>query len=355
MMAAPWLAVCAAGAVLLFFFRAKVSSPQSTTFTRGGGTSVSSASTSSNGGCPFGFGRELSTRVGGGREEQESQTFFLDTLPLEGCANGTCPNLNISRSLGGFFLVGPGGPDFSNNSRANVCEDQLPPPLVRLGATQAAAECLELASAGKCVEPQFVSGEYCALSCGVCRQPVWVDGVTGSYSGPDQLLDNGLFNPARFLPRLPRKLDCLVYDPAEVADAIKAWAATKPANLDLPKLVRAGFHDAADFNKWTGTGGPNGNLVSGRETFYGQTHGFVPLVKSSLSQFKAQFGAALSWADLLQIASMVAVEIAGGPPFEEFGFEPGRVDALESDSLDGLLPNSGPKVRGCGLSPCLSV
>jgi len=64
-------------------------------------------------------------------------------------------------------------------------------------------------------------------------------------------------------------------------------------------------------------------------------------VRSSLSQFKKQFGDSLSWADLLQIAGMVATEIAGGPKFEEYGFEPGRIDNPTSASLDGLLPNAG--------------
>ena len=90
-------------------------------------------------------------------------------------------------------------------------------------------------------------------------------------------------------------------------------------------------------------------------------------VKSSLAQFKAQFGDDLSWADLLQIAGMTAVEIAGngsstlvsisspsklshtlinvksgGPKFIDFQFSPGRLDNADGlVSLDGLLPNAG--------------
>ncbi|MFC4290709.1 hypothetical protein ACFOYZ_29590, partial [Neobacillus cucumis] len=79
----------------------------------------------------------------------------------------------------------------------------------------------------------------------------------------------------------------------EVVQAIKDWAATNPPNFDIPRLNRAAFHDAADYNKWTGTGGPDGNLVMGQEAFYGQSHGLPMTVKSSLSQFKKQFGDAL--------------------------------------------------------------
>ena len=88
-------------------------------------------------------------------------------------------------------------------------------------------------------------------------------------------------------------------------------------------------------------------------------------VNSSLAQFKAQFGDDLSWADLLQIAGMTAVEIAGngsstlvylpsklshtlinvksgGPKFIDFQFSPGRLDNADGlVSLDGLLPNAG--------------
>lgn len=181
----------------------------------------------------------------------------------------------------------------------------------------------------------------------MCNSPIWVDGITGSYSGPNELLANGLFDEKRFLAKIPRKTDCIPYDPNDVSAAIKAWATTNPppANLDLPKLVRAGFHDAADFNKWDGSGGANGNVLTGKEEFYGQTTGFLPKVKSSLAQFKAAFEPALGWADLLQIAAMTAVEIAGGPKFSDFGFEPGRVDAPDEDSNDGLLPNAGPKAK----------
>ena len=39
---------------------------------------------------------------------------------------------------------------------------------------------------------------------------------------------------------------------------------------------------------------------------------------------------------------MTAVELAGGPNFESFHFEPGRLDNEEGRvSLDGLLPNAG--------------
>ena len=45
----------------------------------------------------------------------------------------------------------------------------------------------------------------------------------------------------------------------------------------------------------------------------------------------------LSPGDAIQICAMVSVELAGGPSFEEFNFEPGRVRA-EGITMDGMLP-----------------
>lgn len=290
----------------------------------------------SSGGCPFGFtseGRALYSAPSTlGRREKLSSSAFLDSVALsaKSCSQGFCVPKPADQYTGGYFYIND-----------EVCEDKLPLPLVRVNATQAAAACFDLAVQDKCVGADFLNGKYCALSCGICTQPIYVSASIGSYSGINQLLPSGLFNSSRFLSKMPRKLDCVEYDPLDVVADIKAWAATKPANLDLAKLVRAGFHDAASFNKWTGTGGPSGRIIYGRDQFYGQNHGLIPIVRTSLSQFKAKYKEVLSWADLLQIAAMTAVDIAGGPRFQDFGFEPGRLDSVDLDSIDGLLPNAG--------------
>lgn len=271
-----------------------------------------------------------------GRVEQMLSTDFLDHPPSTDCVHGFCPPSGF-KSGSMFYTSGAG--DASVES-APPCKDVLPPGMHAAAESLAADKCLELAANRACEKPDFQAGTYCALTCGKCTQPVWADGHTGAYSGPDQLLPNGLFNSTRFLPKMDR-VKCEKYDVMAVVKAIKDWAATNPPNFDIARLNRASFHDAADYNKWTGVGGPDGNLVAGQEAFYGQSHGLPMVVKSSLSQFKKQFGDALSWADLLQIAGMVATEIAGGPKFEEYGFEPGRIDNPTTASLDGLLPNAG--------------
>lgn len=279
-------------------------------------------------GCPFAGDAQ-------GRQQKMLTTDFLDAAPSTNCMNGYCPPSGAS--FGSMFYTDAQG---SFSVPGNVCVDVLPPGMTAANATQAADKCLELAVQQACQKAEFVNGTYCALTCGICMMPIWANGATGSYSNTAQLLPNGLYNSSRFLRRRPRR-KCEKYDVMAVVRAIKDWAATNPPNFDIPKLNRASFHDAADYNKWTGTGGPDGNLVMGQEAFYGQSHGLPMVVKSSLAQFKKQFGDKLSWADLLQIAGMVATEIAGGPQFEEYGFEPGRIDDDVTASLDGLLPNAG--------------
>lgn len=286
--------------------------------------------------CPF--LRSLRDNPPTARIENTANTEFLDLPPRDSCTVGYClpPSGN---KTGNFFFTGPAG--FESNS-SEICVDNLPEGFIAVNQSQAQYSCLQLAANRSCELPDFQSGKYCSRTCGICNQPVYVDGFDGTYSGPNQLLTNGLYNSTRFLKTIPR-VKCEAYNVTTVVEAIKSWAATGPPNLDLAKLVRAGFHDAADYNKWVGTGGPQGNLVLGQEAFYGQSHNLPMIIKSSLSQFKQQFGSALSWADLLQISAMTAVEISGGPKFCEFGFTPGRRDELGSlVSLDGLLPNAGP-------------
>lgn len=45
----------------------------------------------------------------------------------------------------------------------------------------------------------------------------------------------------------------------------------------------------------------------------------------------------LSPGDAIQICGMVAVELSGGPTFEEFNFEPGRITGF-GVSQDGMIP-----------------
>ena len=239
------------------------------------------------------------------RVEQPSTSSFLDFPPLTGCKEGFCVPPAKNGYIGGYFQTSDGG-STSNNSIA--CFDVLPPdsPLNADNQSHAQLICLQLAAEKACERNDFINGSYCSRTCGVCTQPIWSNGVDGSYSGPNQLLENGLYNSSRFLSvKIPR-VKCDYYDPNEVSRAIIEWAGTNPPNLDIPKLNRLAFHDAADYNKWIGTGGPDGNVVMGQEMYYGQSHNLPLKVKASLAPFKNQFGERLSWADLIQIAGMTA-------------------------------------------------
>ena len=210
-------------------------------------------------GCPFGFdrlrGEEQVVLEPAGRHELVGQSFFLDGAPYKTCSAGYCTPASGNND-GGYFFTSDG--TTSNNS--DVCIDIVPESLLIQPNNQSQAEaiCLELAYNRSCELPDFVNGKYCARSCGICNQPIYADG-SGAYSGADQLLLNGLYNSSRFLnTKIPRK-QCNRYDVNAVVNAIKDWASTNPPNIDIPKLVRAAFHDAADYNKWAGTGGPDGN------------------------------------------------------------------------------------------------
>ena len=220
------------------------------------------------------------------REEQPATSTFLDTDPLT-CNNGYCMPPADDEFIGGYFYTSDGGLT-TNNS--NVCIDVLPLNSPKQPQNQSHAQqiCLELAADRECEKKEFMNGTYCARTCGVCTQPIWSNGINGGYSGPNQLLSNGLYNSSRFFAvKIPR-VRCEPYDPVEVSQAIIDWAATNPPNLDIPKMNRLAFHDAADYNKWTGTGGPDGNVVMGQEMYYGQSHNLPLRVKSSLSQFKVR-------------------------------------------------------------------
>jgi hypothetical protein len=41
--------------------------------------------------------------------------------------------------------------------------------------------------------------------------------------------------------------------------------------LDIPPTVRAAFHDAGDYNKWSATGGADGRLYNNPESWYAQS------------------------------------------------------------------------------------
>ena len=74
------------------------------------------------------------------------------------------------------------------------------------------------------------------------------------------------------------------------------------------------MHDAVTFDENTRTGGPNGSIRVGRELARAENVGLEGAM-AALEGVKAKFEA-VSYADLIQLAGAVAVEMVGGPLVE---------------------------------------
>ncbi|CAM6094347.1 unnamed protein product [Calypogeia fissa] len=131
--------------------------------------------------------------------------------------------------------------------------------------------------------------------------------------------------------------------PAPVVDAAYKKSIEK-ARRDLrafiaenncaPLVVRLAWHDAGTYDANTMTGGANGSIRSERE----YTHGANAGIKKALDwmeDFKVKYSN-LTYADLYQLAGVVAVEVTGGPTIE---FVPGRKDSVACPP-DGRLPDA---------------
>ena len=109
-------------------------------------------------------------------------------------------------------------------------------------------------------------------------------------------------------------------------------AAERAARADLrsllstercgPLFIRLAFNDAATFDCKDRTGGANGSIRTRKELSHAANAGLERAVHL-LAPVKAKFPS-LSSSDLFQLAAVVAVEAAGGPPI---GFQAGRRDS----------------------------
>ncbi|KNA18298.1 hypothetical protein SOVF_072210 [Spinacia oleracea] len=98
-----------------------------------------------------------------------------------------------------------------------------------------------------------------------------------------------------------------------------------------PILLRLAFHDAGTYDAKTKTGGPNGSI---RNELSNPPNNGVKNAIDFCEQVKVKYPK-VTYADLYQLAGMVAVEVTGGPIIP---FVSGRPDAPnEQDS--GALPN----------------
>eukprot|EP00899_Mesostigma_viride_P013965 jgi/Mesvir1/2256/Mv19303-RA.1 len=139
-----------------------------------------------------------------------------------------------------------------------------------------------------------------------------------------------------------------------VADVVTIKTQLKGAKKDIaalileasanPILVRLGWHDSGTFDKdikeFPQRGGANGSLRFDAELKHGANAGLVNAVKM-IEPIKQKYPD-VSYADLFQLASAVAIELAGGPKID---MKYGRVDVSSEKecAVEGKLPAGDPK------------
>lgn len=101
-----------------------------------------------------------------------------------------------------------------------------------------------------------------------------------------------------------------------------------------PLMLRLAWHDAGTYDAKTKTGGANGSIRSEQEYSHGANAG-LKIAIDFCEQIKWKHPK-LTYADLYQLAGVVAVEVTGGPTVE---FVPGRKDSLAS-TREGRLPDA---------------
>ncbi|RAL52572.1 hypothetical protein DM860_017266 [Cuscuta australis] len=106
------------------------------------------------------------------------------------------------------------------------------------------------------------------------------------------------------------------------------------SNRCAPLMLRLAWHDAGTYDAITKTGGPDGSIRNQIELNHSANNGlktainFCETIKNKHPK--------ITYADLYQLAGVVAVEITGGPTVD---FVPGRKDSLESPE-EGRLPDA---------------
>ncbi|CAH9117757.1 unnamed protein product [Cuscuta epithymum] len=101
-----------------------------------------------------------------------------------------------------------------------------------------------------------------------------------------------------------------------------------------PLMLRLAWHDAGTYDAKTKTGGPNGSIRNETEYNHSANAGLKTAI--DLCESVKTKHPKITYADLFQLAGIVAVEITGGPSID---FVPGRKDSLESPE-EGRLPDA---------------
>ncbi|CAH2076548.1 unnamed protein product [Thlaspi arvense] len=103
-----------------------------------------------------------------------------------------------------------------------------------------------------------------------------------------------------------------------------------------PIMLRLAWHDAGTYDAKKKTGGPNGSIRFKEELNRPHNKGLEKAV-AFCEEVKAKHPQ-VSYADLYQLAGVVAVEVTGGPAIQ---FTPGRKDAGSPDEGELPDPNQG--------------
>ncbi|KAJ4714158.1 Ascorbate peroxidase [Melia azedarach] len=99
-------------------------------------------------------------------------------------------------------------------------------------------------------------------------------------------------------------------------------------------MLRLAWHDAGTYDVKTKTGGPDGSIRNEQEYTHSANNG-LKIAIDLCETVKAKHPK-ITYADLYQLAGVVAVEVTGGPTID---FVPGRVDSYESPE-EGRLPDA---------------
>ncbi|XP_076945285.1 putative L-ascorbate peroxidase 4, peroxisomal [Bidens hawaiensis] len=112
---------------------------------------------------------------------------------------------------------------------------------------------------------------------------------------------------------------------------LRAFIANKNC---APIMLRLAWHDAGTYDVNTKTGGPNGSIRTQEEYSHGSNNG-LKIAIDFCEEIKSKHPR-ITYADLYQLAGVVAVEVTGGPTVD---FVPGRKDSTNSPK-EGRLPNA---------------
>ncbi|KAI3717107.1 hypothetical protein L1987_68477 [Smallanthus sonchifolius] len=101
-----------------------------------------------------------------------------------------------------------------------------------------------------------------------------------------------------------------------------------------PIMLRLAWHDAGTYDAKTKTGGPDGSIRNEEEYKHGANNG-LKIAIDLCEEVKSKHPR-VTYADLYQLAGVVAVEVTGGPTIN---FVPGRKDSNMSPN-EGRLPDA---------------